>query len=76
MKTYGWVEIQAHAFLTSAVGEYKWSASRPGRFTLNKEMRIINFPNTDINDNFKEWILACIVYVLNITFIIQSVKLF
>jgi len=33
MKTYGGVDVQTYAFLTSALDEGKWSASRPGRFT-------------------------------------------
>jgi hypothetical protein len=30
MKTYGTVQGQLHAFLTSALGEGEWSASHPG----------------------------------------------
>jgi hypothetical protein len=33
MKTYGGVDEQLHAFLTSTLDEGKLSASRPGRFT-------------------------------------------
>jgi hypothetical protein len=33
MKTYGGVEIQPHAFLTSALDGGEWLASRPGHFT-------------------------------------------
>jgi hypothetical protein len=33
METYGVVEVQLHAFLTSALDESEWSASSPGRFT-------------------------------------------
>jgi hypothetical protein len=33
MKTYGEVDVYVHAFLTSALFEDEWSASRPGRFT-------------------------------------------
>jgi hypothetical protein len=33
MKTYWGVEVQLHAFLTSALDGGEWSASRPGRFT-------------------------------------------
>jgi hypothetical protein len=33
MKTYGGVEVELHAFLTSALDVGKWVASRPGRFT-------------------------------------------
>jgi hypothetical protein len=32
MKTHGEVEVQLHAFLTSALDGGEWSASRPGRF--------------------------------------------
>jgi len=32
MKTYGEVEMQFHAFLTSELDGGEWSASRPGRF--------------------------------------------
>jgi hypothetical protein len=31
-KTYGWVEIQLHIFLTLALDESEWSASCSGRF--------------------------------------------
>jgi hypothetical protein len=34
MKTYGGVEEQLHAFLTSGLDTGEWSASSPGRFTL------------------------------------------
>jgi hypothetical protein len=33
MKVYWVVEVQLHAFLTSAVGGEEWSASLPGHFT-------------------------------------------
>jgi len=33
MKTYWTVEVQLHAFLTSALDGCGWSASRCGRFT-------------------------------------------
>jgi hypothetical protein len=33
MKTYGEVEVWLHTFLTSALVEGEWSASRPTRFT-------------------------------------------
>jgi hypothetical protein len=33
MKAYWGAEIQLHAFLTSALDEWEWSASSPGRFT-------------------------------------------
>jgi hypothetical protein len=32
MKVYGGVDVQIHAFLTSALIGDEWSASRPGRF--------------------------------------------
>jgi hypothetical protein len=37
MKKYGGVDVQIHVFLTSALVEDEWSASRPGRFTPEKE---------------------------------------
>jgi hypothetical protein len=36
MKAYWEVEVQLHAFLTSALDGAEWSASRPGRFTLRE----------------------------------------
>jgi hypothetical protein len=33
MKTYGGKNVKIHVFLTPALVEYDWSASRPGRFT-------------------------------------------
>jgi hypothetical protein len=33
MKAYGRVDLYIHIFLTSALAEGEWSASRPGRFT-------------------------------------------
>jgi len=33
MKMYGGVEVQFHAFLTSALGGDEWSTSRSGHFT-------------------------------------------
>jgi len=33
LRHIGGVEIQLHAFLTSALDGGEWSASRPGRFT-------------------------------------------
>jgi len=33
MKTYGGVEVQLHAFVTSELDGGEWSASRFGRFT-------------------------------------------
>jgi hypothetical protein len=39
MKAYGGVDVQIHIFLTSALVEGEWSASRPGRFTPEKSPR-------------------------------------
>jgi hypothetical protein len=36
MKTYEGVEVQFHAFLTSALVGIKWSASSPGHFTIGE----------------------------------------
>jgi hypothetical protein len=36
MKMYWGLEVQFHAFLTSALDGGEWSASRPGRFTLRE----------------------------------------
>jgi hypothetical protein len=36
MKVYGWVDVQIHIFLTLALAEGEWSASRPGRFALGE----------------------------------------
>jgi hypothetical protein len=33
MKAYGGVDVSIHIFLTSALVEGEWSASRPGHFT-------------------------------------------
>jgi hypothetical protein len=33
MKAYGGVDVQTHAFLTSALVGDEWSATRPGHFT-------------------------------------------
>jgi len=35
-KMYGWVEVQIHAVLTSALGGGEWSISHPGHFALVK----------------------------------------
>jgi hypothetical protein len=32
MKTYGWVDVQIHVLLSSALVRDEWLASRPGRF--------------------------------------------
>jgi len=37
MKTYGWVKVYLHAFLTLDVGGGEWSASRFSRFTLEEK---------------------------------------
>jgi hypothetical protein len=34
LNVYEGMEVQLHVFLTSALDEGEWSASRPGRFTL------------------------------------------
>jgi len=39
MKTYGGVEVQLYAILTSAPDEVDWSDSRPGHFTPVKKNR-------------------------------------
>jgi hypothetical protein len=36
MKVHGAVDVEVHAFLTSALVVGEWSASRPGRFTLRE----------------------------------------
>jgi hypothetical protein len=38
MKTYGAVEVQLLAFLTSALSGGEWSLSRPGRFTAGERV--------------------------------------
>jgi hypothetical protein len=37
MKVYEGVDVQIHIFLTSALAEGEWSASRPSRFTPGKK---------------------------------------
>jgi hypothetical protein len=37
MKTYWGVEVELHAFLTSALDGGEWSASRPAALTPEKE---------------------------------------
>jgi hypothetical protein len=37
MKTYGVVEVQLHAFLTSALDKDEWSVSRPDSFAPREE---------------------------------------
>jgi hypothetical protein len=39
MKTYGGVELQLHAFLTSALDEGEWSASHPSRCIPRENVR-------------------------------------
>jgi hypothetical protein len=48
MKTYWGVEIQLHAFLTSALDESEWLASRLGRFTLGERALI--------NPSIRDWV--------------------
>jgi len=43
MKTYGEVEVQHQAFLTSSLQGGEWSASRPGRFTPREGARGTNW---------------------------------
>jgi hypothetical protein len=38
MKTFGGVDILIHVFLTSALVEGEWSASRPCRFTIGESV--------------------------------------
>jgi hypothetical protein len=40
MKTCGGVEIYFHTFLISALDEDEWSAARPDRFTLGKQLPV------------------------------------
>jgi hypothetical protein len=42
MKTFSWVEVYLHAFLTSALDGSEWSAWRPDRSSSGKIV-----PNTD-----------------------------
>jgi hypothetical protein len=35
------MEIELHSFLSSAQGGYKWSASQPRRFTLQKKKKTV-----------------------------------
>jgi hypothetical protein len=41
MKTYVWVEVQLHAFLTTARDGGEWSASRPELFTAVEKAPIL-----------------------------------
>jgi hypothetical protein len=43
LKTYGRVEVQLHAFLTSALDGGEWSRSRPGRFIPGERASDINW---------------------------------
>jgi hypothetical protein len=43
MKTYGGVDVQIHAFLTSALVEGEWSASRPGLFTPGERATVTHW---------------------------------
>jgi hypothetical protein len=43
MKVYGGVDVQIHIFLSSALAEGEWSASRPGRFTARERAPSIHW---------------------------------
>jgi hypothetical protein len=43
MKTYWGVEVEAQAFLTSALDGGEWSTSRPGRFTPEEGAPVTNW---------------------------------
>jgi hypothetical protein len=43
MKTYRGMEVQLHAFLTSALHGGEWSASRPGRFTFGERASVTHW---------------------------------
>jgi hypothetical protein len=40
MNTYVEVEVQLHAFLTSALNGGEWSGSRPGRFAPGENLQV------------------------------------
>jgi hypothetical protein len=42
MKTYGRMEVQLHASLTSTLDGGKWSASQPGSFTPGEKTPVPN----------------------------------
>jgi hypothetical protein len=42
MKAYGEGDVEIQIFLTSALVEGMWSASRPGRFTAGENINIIS----------------------------------
>jgi len=42
MYMYGGVELQFHAFLTSALDGGEWSASHLGHFTYRKELSVVH----------------------------------
>ena len=50
MKRYVGVEVQLHAFLTSALDGGEWSAPRPGRFTPKKTKLRGLSPRADYTD--------------------------
>jgi hypothetical protein len=39
-KMYKWVKVEIHAFLASALDGVEWLASRPCRFTPEKEPQV------------------------------------
>jgi hypothetical protein len=60
MKAYGGVDVQTHIFLTSALDECEWSASRPCRFTLGERAPSTHWiggwvdPTASL-DNMEKW---------------------
>jgi hypothetical protein len=56
MKAYGRMNVQIHVFLASSLVGGEWSASRPGRFTLEERAICTNLvggwvgPRADLDD--------------------------